>query len=347
MSDKRILIVDVNHIAFAQAFGGFTLTSKINGQTVDTSIPNGVLKNVMRWSKNGKYPTVLCFDRACRPRKWYFDNFNQLSATPEVKKYKANREKMPSKMFTSIGLTENLLRQAGVTCLAAEGYEADDLIYAAIESAKKHYPGTPIDVVTGDSDLIPLVDDVVSVFLRSRKGTWAESKHIEKNKYIQVTPSNYRDVVKGLSSFKDYDIPYNLLLLLKITRGDESDNVLGWKKKFPPRVVKEMLKRLEAAGFTGLSYGQKLPSKSDPLGSPEPIQNLIRVLRETCSDLVDEDGLKHIYRTYIGINLNQAFIDYKNKQWVRKPIAVQKFEGFSPNALISAGKQIGINIRIS
>lgn len=96
----RVLIVDFNHIAYNLAFGGGKLSSVVDGEVVDTTIPNGALKNIMRWSDFGRNPTAVCFDRACLPRKVYW----QITSGEEKTRYKGTREKMPSAMFSSIGL---------------------------------------------------------------------------------------------------------------------------------------------------------------------------------------------------------------------------------------------------
>ena len=338
----RVLIVDFNHIAYNLAFGGGRLSSVVDGMVIDTTIPNGALKNIMRWSDFGRNPTAVCFDRACVPRKMYW----KLTSGEEITKYKGTRDRMPNAMFDAIGLTENLLRQAGVSCFAKEGYEADDLVFAAIEEAKRDFPGVPIDVVTGDSDLLPLVDSTVSVFFRSRKATWAETRELRKNKYIQVTPSNFQDVVKGLSAYKDFDIPYNLLLLLKLTRGDDSDNVPGMKKSFPPRKVKEILSRMNEEGFGSIRYQRGVVTADNHWGIPDELRRLISFLQKYCSDLVGEAELNHITRVYLGINLNQPYVDIQNKKWLRQSVGIREIRQFRANDLVSSGKRIGVNIPI-
>lgn len=343
---SRVLIVDFNHIAYNLAFGGGRLSSVVNGEVVDTTVPNGALKNIMRWSNFGKYPTAICFDRPCAPRKLYFKQTDPKTSFGEVSAYKATRDKMPSAMFQSIGLTEQLLRSAGVACYAKEGYEADDLIKACIDSAKEKYPDYKIDIITGDSDLLPLVDDSVSVFYRSKKATWAESADIRKNKYIQVMPANFREVVGSLSAFKDFEIPYNLLLLLKLTRGDDSDNIPGMKKSFPPKKVKEILRRMVEKGFTEIRYGAANINELNKWGIPEELTQLLDFLSSECADLLGEDELSHIRRIYLGINLNQPYFDLDKGGFTRKSVRISGFEGFKPNALVVEGKRIGINVPI-
>lgn len=216
--EKRVQIVDFNHMVYNYAFGGAKLSKVINVNgvptEVDTTIQNGTIKSIHRWSKGGVNPTAVCFDRPCPGRKEYFQNL--LSAGEGAAQagagYKGSRSRMPNQMFEGIGMSTNLLVQGGVSCYLGDGYEADDLVKACIDAAKAEYPGMKIDVITNDTDLVPLVDDTVSVFLRSKKGTWAERPELEKTHYVQVIPENYSEILEGLSAFKGLTIPYNMLL---------------------------------------------------------------------------------------------------------------------------------------
>lgn len=244
---NRVLIVDVSHIAHNFAHVPAQLSSAVmnNGEqvTVNTTIQTGIIKNITRWSQHGNIPTLVCFDRPCRPRKDYFrELFRSQGKSDE---YKGGRAKSSGPLLQALNMTEYLLRDGGVACAAQEGYEADDLVKAGVDLAKKEYPDCYIDVVTNDTDLVPLVDEQVSVFLRSQKGTWAEDAFIEKNKYIQITPYNYSEVLGQRSDYKSMRVPWNTLLLVKMLRGDTSDNIPGFKRNFPPRKVQVMLDTLE------------------------------------------------------------------------------------------------------
>ena len=117
--------------------------------------------------------------------------------------YKGKRESMSQSMFSGVALAQDYLERGGVSCLALHNWEADDLVFLAIQQAKRQYPNHYIDLVTNDADMLPLVDEQVSVFFRSKKFTWATDKFLEKNRYMQVTPENYQEVIEGLSSFKN------------------------------------------------------------------------------------------------------------------------------------------------
>lgn len=335
--ETRVQIIDFNHQIHTFYHSQHRLSVRVNmgGVVVekDTTIHNGCIKNLYKWSKSGKYPTAVCFDRAVPARKAYWSGkFPDMTGTNG---YKGNREKMPEQMFEAVTDCERILRQAGVSCYAVQNYEADDLIFACIQRAKEKYPGCPIDVVTNDADLLPLVDDTVSVFLRSKTGTFAVSKDLEKAHYVQVTPDNYQDVVERLSAYKGFMIPYNSLLLHKILRGDTSDH-FGRKeisKMFPPTKYNAMIAKMLEDGvdfsntfrYGSTSYkivyretGEEFPgSMQEALASPDkdklvkrisPPEQLTAILEllKKYSKLSDEqlDMVSHIYT---GMNLNQDY----------------------------------------
>lgn len=244
----RIVIVDFNHMAHTYFHTKFRLSvrKQVGGTVIekDTTVQSGVLKCINRWSDGGRNIMVVCFDRPVPARKAYFmDKFSDPEADVETRQgaYKGGRPAMPDMLYEAMQDCQSILEKAGCTCLFEHNYEADDLVMATIVKAKKEYPGVPIDVITNDADLVPLVDDVVSVFLRSRVTTYAETKALEKAHYVQITPRNYQEVLEGLSSFRDFLVPYNTVLLHKLLRGDSADNIQGIKRLFPPRKYNEMI----------------------------------------------------------------------------------------------------------
>lgn len=340
---KRVVIVDFNHQVHTYFHSNHRLSCRVvvDGEVIekDTTIQNGCIKNIHRWSNGGVFPTAVCFDRPVPARKAFWQ-----SAFPEMvigsgKEYKGNREKMPEAMFEGIADCEGILRRAGVSCFSRRNYEADDLVYACVQRAKEKYPGMPIDVITNDADLLTLVDDTVSVFIRSKKLTWAESKDIEKLHYVQVTPNNFQSVVEDLSAYKGFIIPYNSLLLHKLLRGDTSDNFLRKEisRMFPKTKYNKMIMDMmsDYVNFeevfryskpTYEIYNVKTSevfngSTQDALKSPdreflrkrikdsEELTAIIELLSEY-SALSDEQ-LEVVKKVYLGMNLNQP---YANKE---------------------------------
>ena len=356
MLKNRVVIIDFNHLAYQYMFtGGYSLSVPVveNGVTVnkDTRIQSGTIKRIYKWSQNGTLPTSVCFDRPVTVRKEYFEeNFADMKIGGEAE-YKGGRSKMPDTMYTAISDVEYILRKGGVSVFSENQYEADDLIFACVQRAKVKYPGYKIDVITNDADLLPLVDDTVSVFIRSKKGTWAESSELEKSKYVQVTPDNYEEYIEGLSAFQGFRVPYNTVLLYKLLRGDVSDNYRrkDISKMFPPKKYNALIDRLieDNVNISEIfRYGEPTmeirykasdevyegtleeAKQSDvrhllyqKIMNPYELDAILKVLRKY-TDMSDS-MLSHIEKMYWGINLNQIYVNKKHGS-VRREFECEK-----------------------
>lgn len=366
---RRVVIIDVSHLFYKYAFGGATslsTTIRVDGvpTVIDTTLPSYTIKQIHRWSLGGYNPTVVCFDGAgsTKSRKAYWIA-NKLR--DEDKGYKEGREVQDRRFYDGINITKNLLIQGGVCVLQAEGYEADDLIKAAIDKAKVEYPNLPIDVITGDVDLVPLVDEQVSVFLTSKKVTWAEEPAIEKRHYIQITPNNYQDYIEGLTEFKGLLMPYNTVLLKKVLRGDKSDQVAGYPKFTPTKYNKLIMQlaedgirfddfcRYDAPTETICYRGTEEPIPLDKIdevpreqkmikyGEPPALTRMIEILRPY---LNDENFIHHIRVTYNGININGAFTGLPDG-FNRRPARISaEIKGYNEFILQQAVSYVQINL---
>lgn len=348
---RRVVIVDFNHMVHTMYYSPHRLSVTVNGEEKDTTIHNGTIKSVHRWSNHGYNPIAVCFDRPVVARKAFFQSSFPEMQVGSGKEYKGNREKMPDAMFEAIRDIEDIFRRSGVPCFAQNGYEADDLVFACVQRAKEKYPGLPIDVITNDADLLPLVDETVSVFLRSKKGTFAEDKSIEKPHYIQVTPRNFQAVVEDLSAYRGFCIPYNSLLLHKLLRGDVSDN-FGRKdisRMFSKVPYNDMIIRMQNDGidFDGIFRYSKPNYKilykgtdeefdgtlQDALSSPDKAKlyqkvtnsdelNAILWCLKNYSNITDEQ-LGVVEKVYWGMNLNQTYV-HENAKLSRRSFELNK-----------------------
>lgn len=345
----------------------------INGKPklIDTTAQNGIIKAVHRWSNGGAFPTAVCFDSPVPSRKAYFSKTFDMGVESD-KAYKGGRAAMSGEMFEAIEMVKDLLVSAGVSCYKGNNYEADDLIFACVQKAKEDYPDYPIDVITNDADLLPLVDNQVSVFLRSKKMTWAERKDLEKPHYIQVTPANYQGVVQDLSAYKKFLIPYNSILLHKLLRGDSSDNIPGAtksssgsvKKLFPPTKYNALIEALidNNVDFSSLfKYGKCIETlvsiktgevvgkdhdRSDMAvryDDPQELEDMINVL---CWYIEDDSVLDHIKKMYRGMNLNQAYagLGSISRRPAKLKDAIKTFNEVELQAKIAP---LGINLKLN
>ncbi|WP_410068754.1 hypothetical protein [Ruminococcus sp.] len=369
---RRVIIVDFSHMAWSYAFGqatGLTSTLTVNGvpQTVDTTIPAYTIKTLHRWSEGGKNPLAVCFDSAgsSRCRKAYFSTQTDGTEGSKPAGYKARRESQDARFYNGIALTMNLLMQGGVSVYAAEGYEADDLVKACVDKAKVDYPNLPIEVVTGDHDLLPLVDEQVSVFLRSVKSTWAQTKEREKKHYVQITPDNYQEYLESLTAYKNLSVPYNTVLLAKLLRGDKSDEIPGkpdWKPKMYKRLIEILqerrvdlsnLFRYDSPTQTIVYKGTTTPIPADLVAStPKEEKALIfgeppalTRICETLAPLVEPADIDHIRYVYNGINLNGAFTNLGT--FNRRPATITTpIKGYVDIALQTAVAKFKINLYV-
>ncbi|MBO5772932.1 MAG: DNA polymerase I [Clostridia bacterium] len=117
--------------------------------------------------------------------------------------YKANRKGMPDDLAKQMPVLHDLLEKMKVVVVEQAGIEADDIIGTLAKRFSE-----PCFVVTGDRDMLQLVDDKVVVLLTKKGLTEVES----------VTSQNIVDLY-GL--FAEQIVEYKAL------RGDTSDNIPG------------------------------------------------------------------------------------------------------------------------
>lgn len=369
--NRRVLIIDFNHMAWSYAFSNATALTcmvKIDNEMVqvNTTIPAYTIKQINRWSNKGINPVAVCFDglNSARCRKAYFAKKFGLTSDGKPQGYKARRDVRDQKFYDSINLTMNYMQRGGMSCYRGEGYEADDLIKACVDNAKLNYPNLPIDIVTGDADLIPLVDDQVSVFMRSTKTTYAESPDIEKKHYVQITPRNYQDYVESLSSYRNLLVPYNTILLTKLLRGDKSDEIAGkpdWKPKMYNQFVEMMwdngeelseIFRYDAPTEKYFYKGTETPIPKEIIttvprdeiqvvyGEPPALTRICELVGKYC----EPEDVEHVRFVYNGINLNGAFTDISPDFFRRPAKLVTPIKGYSVLQLQQVVSALQINV---
>lgn len=341
-SQKRVLIVDFQHIAYQYLFSKASrLSVKVveNGKVVDKdmTIPAYSIKKLVSMSKGGEYPLVVCMDSKIVSRKEAIKFYNYkhidkgwLKPSNKDDSYKAGRKGMAKDFYESLRITQVLLEDGGVTVLRAENYEADDLVFAAVQQAKRQFSGYAIDVITNDMDLLPLVDEQVSVYLRSPKMTVNDPHCPQYKKYVQFNHDNFESAIEVPSAFNKLKIPYNFVLLAKILRGDSADNLrgkVGWTPtKFNDLVdsltnsySKEQLELFARYGTPQVLYEDKMTGeiiKGGDLvssvdlskyvvkyGNPAELEYLLTVVKP----FVSEDDLEFIVDRYTSMNLNGVF----------------------------------------
>jgi len=115
--------------------------------------------------------------------------------------YKANRSAMPEDLVPQIPLIKEVVRAFKLPLLELQGYEADDII--ATLARRYAASGMNVTVVTGDKDLMQIVDERISL-LDTMKGKRArETEVIER---FGVPPRQVLEVL-GLAGDSSDNIP--------------------------------------------------------------------------------------------------------------------------------------------
>ncbi|MFH0791924.1 MAG: 5'-3' exonuclease H3TH domain-containing protein [bacterium] len=126
--------------------------------------------------------------------------------------YKAKRVKTPIDLIEQIPLIKEVLTAFHIPIYEQKGYEADDLIGTIATYGKKQLSAKgKIFLVSGDYDLLQLVNEKVSAYILSRgvKNANLFDKDAVVKKYSGLTPEQLIDY--------------------KALRGDQSDNISGVK----------------------------------------------------------------------------------------------------------------------
>jgi len=126
----------------------------------------------------------------------------------EYKDYKAKRVKPPQELYDQIPLIKELVSILNIPIYEKKGFEADDIIGTIIEKIKNKKQEIKSFIVTGDLDVLQLVDDNVNIytFKKGIKDFFVYNK-FEINKRYGLKPNQIIDF-KGL-------------------KGDPSDNIPG------------------------------------------------------------------------------------------------------------------------
>src|SRR3990167_3955183 len=126
----------------------------------------------------------------------------------EFADYKAHREKAPNELYAQIPLTKDVVRAFAIPIYEKQGFEADDLIGALAEIAKKE-KDLQVVIVTGDMDTLQLVEGNKVVVFTLRKG-------------LTDTVTYDEEEVE-----KRYGIRPDQVIDFKGLKGDPSDNIPG------------------------------------------------------------------------------------------------------------------------
>ena len=187
--------------------------------------------------------------------------------------YKGTREKMPEDLRSQIERIRELVDAFGIPRLEIEGYEADDVMGSAAYKAARN--GIYVKIITGDRDLLQLVNEQIVVNLPGR--SLADSKDYttdDVKEYIGVMPDQIVD--------------------FKALVGDKSDNIPG----VPGIGEKTAISLISQYGTLDAIYkhiDEQTPSIQNKLGQGRESALLSKKLATIITDLdidIDFDKVK-------------------------------------------------------
>jgi DNA polymerase-1 len=114
--------------------------------------------------------------------------------------YKANRSAPPEMLLPQFDLIEELIRQMGIPSFRQSGVEADDLIATLNRVWVEGDPKHRVVVVSGDKDLMALVNSKTQLWDTMKEIHYTEHEVIEK---FGVTPGQVRDYLSMVGDSSD------------------------------------------------------------------------------------------------------------------------------------------------
>ena len=188
-----------------------------------------------------------------------FDHRKPTLRSQEYKEYKAQRPPMPEELKSQIGLVKDVVTALNIPQFELEGYEADDLI-GTVTRMSQLEEGKRVQnlVVTGDKDLLQLVDDTTHVWIpaRGKFGGNIEYDDEAVMKKMGVTPAQIVD--------------------LKALMGDTSDNIPGVKGIGPKTAANLITTFKNLTGvYERVTQLEANPSEKDSIIKGAVLQNLI------------------------------------------------------------------------
>jgi DNA polymerase-1 len=203
-----------------------------------------------------------------------FDRSEPTFRHTAFEKYQSHRPSMDEDLSVQFEIARKVAQAFGIPVFDKAGYEADDLIGTIAEKSKKEIDS--VVIVTGDRDILQLVDDKVSVYL--------PTKGISEGKLMGVT-----DVVEKMG------VAPSQVADLKALTGDSSDNYPG-VPGIGPKTAIELLKNYSGFDDVYNNIDNINPKVADKLKQGEDSgkmsYHLAQIIKNTPIDIDIDDMRK-------------------------------------------------------
>ena len=189
---KKILVIDGNSIINRAFFGVRPLTTKSGKNTNAIYGMVNIISKQMEAIKPD-YAAVA------------FDIKHPTFRHKMFPEYKAGRNPTPQELLEQFPDAKEILSLMGIHVMELPGYEADD-IQGTVASFAHGEEDIESYILTGDRDLLQLIDDKITVLLAGN----SETKVMKKEEFVEK-----------------YGITPDLFVEMKALMGDSSDNIPG------------------------------------------------------------------------------------------------------------------------
>ncbi len=192
MTMKRILVIDGNSIINRAYYGMRPLTTK-SGKT--THAVYGMI-NIVSRQLSALKPDYAAVAFDLKAPTFRHELFSE---------YKEGRHPTPEDLLSQFPDAKECMTLMGLKVMELPGYEADD-IQGTVAKLAHELPDTESYVLSGDRDLLQLIDDKVTVLLATNNDT---------------------KVMRCEEFTEEYGIKPSLFVEMKALMGDSSDNIPG------------------------------------------------------------------------------------------------------------------------
>ncbi len=190
---KKILVIDGNSIINRAYFGVRPLTTK-SGK--NTNAVYGMI-NIISKQLEAVKPDYCAVAFDVKVPTFRHNMFSE---------YKAGRSPTPPELLEQFPYAKECLTLMGLTVMELPGYEADDIQGTVASLAHTTEEETESYVLSGDRDLLQLIDDKITVLLAGN----SETKAMRRDEF-----------------FEKYGIEPDKFVDMKALMGDSSDNIPG------------------------------------------------------------------------------------------------------------------------
>ncbi|HHU24528.1 MAG TPA: DNA polymerase I [Acholeplasmataceae bacterium] len=234
-----------------------------------------------------------------------FDTKAKTFRHEEFDDYKAQRKPMPEELAMQIPAIKDFLDVMGIKRLEIEGFEGDDIIGTFAKKAKRN--NHDVIILSGDKDMLQLVDDHVQVFLTRHGVSDLEVFNID-NFYdkMQISPKQIVD--------------------FKALTGDNSDNLPGIRG-VGPKTAYQLLSQFETIENMFSNVDQvKGKIQQNIIEDKEIAIRTKRLATINCDVALEEDIPALKRQTFYKLELRQFFERYEFNHMIGKIDAIPNVE---------------------